>query len=302
MTIPNTFIVGAPRCGTTALQHYLSQHPDIFMSDPKEPHHFGRDLWTDYTEVYRRHRDRAVYLSLFESAGGARVVGEASVWYLYSSTAAAEIHAFNPDARILINLRHPVDYMHSLHQHMRVGGEEDIDDFVEAIDNNRDSRERQGRAMNGKFAAGFPGYRETAQFSAQVARFLDAFGRDRVHFVLMDDLQKDTPATVQSVCRFLGVDSEYDADYSPANESRVVRRPWLHKALMGDFSLRRRLGALLPERVRVAAWLRVREAATLRRPRGKLDPAIRRRLTVEFTDEIKRLGEVIERDLDHWLA
>ena len=91
MTIPNTFIVGAPRSGTTALHHYLSQHPDIFMSEPKEPHHFGRDLWTEYTEFFRRFRDKDRYLALFAEANGHAAVGEASVWYLFSSTAAAEI-------------------------------------------------------------------------------------------------------------------------------------------------------------------------------------------------------------------
>ena len=87
MTLPNFFIVGAPKCGTTALHAYLSQHPDVFMSDPKEPHYFGSDL--DFR--YRRRPSDAQYRSYFAGAGDRRRIGEASVWYLYSECAADEI-------------------------------------------------------------------------------------------------------------------------------------------------------------------------------------------------------------------
>lgn len=301
VTIPNTFIVGAPRSGTTALHHYLSQHPDIFMSDPKEPHHFGRDLWTDYTEFFRRFRDQGRYLSLFKEASRAKAVGEASVWYLFSSTAAKEIHEFNPDARIIVTLRHPVDYMHSLHQHMRISGEEPVEDFLEAIDTDRDARIQKGIELVGRYRTGFPGYRPTARFAEQIQRYHEIFGEDRVHVVLLDDIKKDTQAACGSICEFLGLERDYDADFSPVNESRVVKRRWLHKAMTQDWQWRHRLGKLLPEQVRVGVWRKLHDVATSRQRRGKLDPELRKRLTVEFSDEIDKLGAVIGRDLGHWL-
>ena len=116
---PNLFIVGAPRCGTTRLHADLARHPQVFMPARKEPH-FG----TDINEAFERHqgrpqphllRDLQSYLSLFEAAGDARVIGESSVYYLYSDAALAGIRTFQPDARILVLLREPVEFLHSLH-------------------------------------------------------------------------------------------------------------------------------------------------------------------------------------------
>src|SRR5438093_1590857 len=106
--LPTFFIVGAPRCGTTALYTYLRQHPDLFLPENKEPHFFGSDL---YHPGFVRNLDE--YLSLFLEAGNKKRAGEASVWYLYSRNAAAEIMAFCPSARIIAMLRNPVDMMYS---------------------------------------------------------------------------------------------------------------------------------------------------------------------------------------------
>src|SRR5882672_1680365 len=110
MRKPDCFIVGAPRCGTTAMYTYLGQHPEIFMSARKEPHFFGTDLSSPALV-----RDEQQYLSLFAKAQNEKRAGEASVFYLYSQRAAREIHAFCPSARIIIMLRNPVEMMYSLH-------------------------------------------------------------------------------------------------------------------------------------------------------------------------------------------
>ena len=72
---PNFFIVGAPKCGTTALSHYLRQHPRIFFSLPKEPHYFATDL-----PRYRMVTHEPAYLEYFRGAGPQHTaVGEGSV-------------------------------------------------------------------------------------------------------------------------------------------------------------------------------------------------------------------------------
>ena len=122
MTLPNFFIVGAPKCGTTALYAYLAQHPDVFMSDPKEPHYFGSDL--DFR--YRRRPSDQQYRSYFAGAGDRRRIGEGSVWYLYSECAADEIGQAVPDARIIVMLRDPVEMIPSLHSQFVYNGHEDL--------------------------------------------------------------------------------------------------------------------------------------------------------------------------------
>src|SRR5215475_4862738 len=107
---PDFFIVGAPRSGTTAMSHFLGDHPDIFMAR-KEMHAFGSDLRFG-RRFYRR--DLQTYQAEFNVPHGRRRAGEGSVWYLFSKTAAKEIHQFNPAARILIMLREPVEMISSL--------------------------------------------------------------------------------------------------------------------------------------------------------------------------------------------
>src|SRR5262249_50339658 len=128
MRKPDLFIVGAPRCGTTAMYTYLGQHPDIFMSARKEPHFFGTDFSSPALD-----RDEQTYLALFTGARNETRAGEASVFYLCSRRAAKEIHAFSPSARIIIMLRNPVEMMYSLHSRHVLTGNEDINDFGTAL-------------------------------------------------------------------------------------------------------------------------------------------------------------------------
>src|SRR4030095_3136534 len=100
-TRPNFFIVGAPKAGTTALYLYLKQHPAVFMpaADVKEPHYFTPEL---------RHptflRTAEQYAAIFEQGRGKTRVGEASVFYLYSTAQARRIHEFDSEARIVVML------------------------------------------------------------------------------------------------------------------------------------------------------------------------------------------------------
>src|SRR3546814_3494622 len=89
---PNLFLVGAAKCGTTAMASYLGQHPEIFFSDPKEPLFFGRDLYHTW-----RLEDFDAYLDLFTGAREARWIGEGTAWYLYSRRAAEEIKSFRSE-------------------------------------------------------------------------------------------------------------------------------------------------------------------------------------------------------------
>src|SRR5271156_1339421 len=103
MRKPDFFMVGAPKCGTSAMAHFLGMHPEVFMAR-KEMHFFGQDLRLA-PKFYRR--DLPAYLAEFEGCAGQARAGEASVWYLFSSQAAREIKAFSPDAGIIIMLREP---------------------------------------------------------------------------------------------------------------------------------------------------------------------------------------------------
>ena len=117
-------------------------------------------------------------------------VGEASITYLYSSTAAREIHTFNPHSRIMIMLRDPVEMMYSLHSQLLFTGVEDIEDFEEALD--AEPERRQGRCIPpGARIVDFLFYRRFSDYAPQLQRYIEIFGRDAIHVVLFDDLRDD---------------------------------------------------------------------------------------------------------------
>jgi hypothetical protein len=118
MPYPNFFIVGAPKSGTTALHTYLGMHPEVFMG-PKEAHFFAPDVRIEPL-------DSDKYFEGFVGAEGKACIGEASVFYLYPEKAAAAIHEFNPNAKIIVMLRNPVDLLYSLHSQFQFDQLEDI--------------------------------------------------------------------------------------------------------------------------------------------------------------------------------
>ena len=180
MKTPDFFIVGAPKCGTSSFHEYLEAHPDIHLAKG-EPHYFGTDV--DFHHPYRLSREQ--YLQLFSDAGGARVLGDKSVYYLFSKRAAREIRDFNPGAKILIFLRNPVDMLYSLHaQYYMRAGFENIRNFEAALDAEQDRRE--GRKMPNKVR--FPEalyYSEIVRYSEQVSRYFDVFPKEQIHIVII---------------------------------------------------------------------------------------------------------------------
>jgi len=291
---PNFFIVGAPKCGTTAMNDYLAKHPDIFMAK-KEIHYFGSDLRT------RVRISEWEYLRYFQGANGKKIVGEASVWYLYSKVAAAEIKKFSPAAKILIMLRNPVDVLHSMHSQHLYDGNEVVKDFEMAIslDDERRSGNKNLRALD---FYELPPYRDSVLFTQQVKRYLDCFGRGNVHIVLYEDFITNTKRAVAETLAFLGLDQRLEIAYDVINPNKRIRFFSLHRLLKTPSPvLRKAVRIFLPSnkmRHGVMAFLfrlNVRYKA-----RDRMDDQLYSTLRKSFSGEIKSLGELIGKDLSGW--
>jgi sulfotransferase family protein len=295
MRRPDFFIVGAAKCGTTALEAYLGSHPDVFMSPLKEPHYFGSDLpFAD-----RAPFSEAEYLAHFAGAHGERRIGEKSVWYLYSKRAAAEIKEFSPNARIIIMLRNPVDQMYSLYWDRRFQGSEAITDFEAAL--RAEPSRRRGLDLPRRGMRENVLYRAIASFPEQVARYFDAFGRENVHVIILDDLKTDAAAVYVATLEFLDVSPVPDARLRPKNIGRQVRSSRVARLLHTPPGFVVRLGRAIlsrPARVGLAARMRRLNSRQARPP--SMPVALRRRLQDEFAPEVERLGRMLDRDLSHW--
>lgn len=292
---PDFFIVGAPKCGTTALAGWLAQHPNVFMPVHKEPYFFGDDL------THRHGRPtRSEYEAIFAPAARDELTGDASTWSLWSTSAAAEIHSARADARIFIMLRNPIDMMYSLHAEMVWEADEDVLDFATAVE--LDSERADGGSLPP--GVGRPEtvrYRSAADFAPQVARYLSIFPAGQVHVIIFDDLVVNAPSVYRGAGEFLGLQPHPGAVLHWRNANKVLRSralqrfilapPWPISTTMPTF---RR--SVLSHRIR--AWLLAANSQVL--PRPPLDPTLRRRLTDELRPSVERLEALIGRDLSHW--
>jgi hypothetical protein len=292
---PDFFVVGAFKSGSTALYEQLRRHPQIFMPFHKEPLYFGDDLTRRYGRM-----SEADYLRLFNGAKPGQRIGEASTWYLYSESAPLEIKDFAPDAQILVVLRNPVDVMYAQHNQLIFNVIEDIPSFAEALDAEADRRAGR-RIPGGPINVENLFYRHSVRFAEQLRRYFEVFGRERVHVLLADDLNRDGAAAVRGVLEFLGVDPSLAAAPPRANDSRRVRSPLIQRLIFAP----KLLLPLAPflRRFPLVRALRTRmlEANSEVRRQPPMDPALRRQLLDEFRPQIEDLATLIGRDLSAWL-
>lgn len=309
-TAPNFFLVGAPKAGTTSLYHYLAQHPDVYLSPIKEPCYFASEVRPEnFSEEYRTQvaRDQEdlqaylagpmkekrhggiveewdQYLRLFARAYNATVVGEASVCYLWSETAAANIRRRIPGARILMVLRHPAERAFSQWSHA-VGAGWTRRPFREHIEANLRNREQ-------RFSMEFP-FLEMGLYSRQVERYLAAFPREQVMIAFYKE-----PDLFNSILRFLHLDPDFKPNASQRHlEMQVPRSLHFSQYLKskGIWQHARRLcpAGLLPLARRLVQVPR----RTLR-----MDPRDRAFLCGYYREDVQRLAQILNRDLSAWLS
>ena len=296
--LPNFLVIGAAKSGTTALWSFLRQHPQIFMPDLKEPHHFAFQADRP-APVYRGpgatiHRDAVTdtndYRALFDGAGAATAVGEASALYLYLPDAASRIQAAIPDARLVAVLRQPADRAYSSYLHLKRQGREPAPDFEAAL-----ALEPERIADDWGFLWR---YRDLGHYPPQLRAYLDHFDRDRLLIHLYDDLVREPLEVMRRTYAFLDVDPSFVPDVAARSNVGGVPRGWRGRLFGRGSPLRRGVATVVPARLRRRAGaLADRQALT----REAIAPETRRMLTEEFRSEIEELGELLGRDLGAWL-
>ena len=282
------------------MYQWLDAHPEVFVP-VKEIHYFGTDL-----DHRRPPVSEARYRELFSPVGaGHQAIGDVAVWYLMSESAVEEIHAFNPDARIIIMLRRPDDMLYSLHSQLLYSGEEELADFEAALD--AESKRKEGHNIPKSTHRGLEAppteclfYTQVASFAEQVARYQAKFAH--VHVVLHDDLKQDAAGTYRDVLRFLDVDEHFQPDFAVVNPNTKTKSHRARKIIQGVWfgPLRTWVpSGLRGHGRRVLEKLQSMNTATEARP--PLNPSLRTRIQTEMEDDRRRLAELIGRDLSSWV-
>jgi Sulfotransferase domain len=299
---PDFFIVGAPKCGTTALAHYLGENPRIFVSNPKEPNYFARHLTLGplRTKADSPHNSFERYLELFAGANRDHVaVGEASTRYLRSRRALLELRRFAPQARIIVQLRNPIELVRSWHSQKLLEGQEVELDLRKAWSLQAEREEGRGLPP-GLVAADALFYGHVASLGTQLETLLKIFPREQVQVLFHEDMLSDPRTFYEQTLRFLRVPSDGRTEFPVVNAGRRHRWP--------------RVAALLRRRPPQLEWLirtlRLRQLglgrvvqshSTRADVRGPLAPEFRLELIDYFAPEVEKLAQLTGRDLRHWL-
>src|SRR4051794_11878016 len=227
--LPDFFIVGHAKSGTTALYEMLRAHPQVYMSEVKEPQFFAREnpqlspqepVGFEHTGARLETYDD--YLSLFRGARPDQLTGEASTAYLWSPTAAARIAAAQPAAKIVAILREPSAFLRSLHLQLLQNGSETETDLRAAIE--LEQARRKGRRIPpGQNWPSALIYSDRVRYVEQLRRFHDSFAREQVLVLIYDDYRADNDGTMRRVQRFLGLDEEVAIPAREANPTIRVR-------------------------------------------------------------------------------
>ncbi len=300
MAKPNLFIVGAPKSGTTALSQYLGEHPQVFMSTPKEPHYFA----TDFPEK-RVVTTEEEYLELFDQAGPEiQAVGEASVWYLYSKSALSNIRAFDPSARIVVMLRNPVELVYSMHSQHVASVNEDEADFATAWSLN-DERKRGMHVPRHCRDVQLLYYDEIGKLGEQLERVLCLFPAEQVKTIFFEAFASDTGGVYRDLLEFLRLPDNRRTSFPPINQNKrpksrglailTKRTPAVVNKLAMD--MKRMLGL---KKLGVRQF--VNRLNTAVEPRPPLSGEMRRQLVDNYRADVQKLSDLTSCDLSDWLV
>jgi hypothetical protein len=290
--LPNFIVIGAAKAGTTALYWYLAEHPQVFMSPVKETNYFaygldseGRLLYGD-PDVHRFPvKSLSEYEQLFAGAGNALAVGEASPIYLECPQAAGRIRELVPGARLVCGLRQPVDRAYSDYQmYLRRRGrrlEPARDLTTTSIWARPDSR-----------------WMQIGRYHEQLKRYYDVFPREQIHVFLFDDLKRGALRTVQNIYRFLGVDPAFTPDFDAPHNIGGMPGSRLLEGFLTSKAIRSAVEPWIP--TGAANWIRRLRMRNMR-PAPPLPVKLRKELSGYLRDDIRRTGQLVGRDLDHWL-
>jgi len=286
--LPNFIIVGAAKSGTTSLCNYLSMHPFVEIVSER------LEFFGEYCNPSIGKIDKNKYLNMFKSLPKHIIAGEKSVSYLYSDRAATEIYDLNPQMKIIMVLRDPVERAYSDYWQRRRTGVEGLS-FEDAL-----VAEKKRIASGARFELHYVNY---GFYYSHIAKYINIFGRKNVCVIRFEEL-RDDPETVCRQCfNFLGVDDsfkqqQYDI-YNKGSEgknSKLIRILFL---LAGNKKSVNIVRCIFPNTIRkkVTHWMLVVNNTKKYPPMNKSTEKTLRRI---YSEDISRLENLLDWDLSRW--
>jgi hypothetical protein len=297
VTIPNCFLVGAPKSASTSLASFLRARPGAFVPSQKELYGLAPDVYRDGPRM-----TRAEYLAFFaEVPPDAVCVAEASPMYLYSSEAPRQIAALNADARIVVVLRDPVQLVRSLHMQ---NVESRIEPFFEL---------EVALGAQSLRAAGIPvprrqqhtthaflHYTAVASYAPQLRRYFAVFPRRQIHVMIFERLVAAQQDELSRLLEFLGLPADGELRLPRENPTVTIRNSFATRLVAQPPASARRFARLFPRELRskVAQWVwrsNVRKDAS-----RALPPQLEAYLREFFAADTRAVEQLLGLDLPEW--
>ncbi len=306
---PNFFVVGAAKSGTTSLYFYLKQHPDIFLPPVKEPVFFAIDI-VEWAYKCRKHiakfnqeryfsqkklsykhilfiKEFDYYKRLYLNTPPGKIAGDMCTFNLFSKIAAKKIKEFNPEAKIIIILRNPVERAYSHFLMMLRDGKTKGRNFLQEVIDDFEKDDKKCKEF----------YIEQGFYFSQVKRYIDVFGKERVKIFLFEDFTKNTEEVLKTVFDFLELPF-FEVDLSVVfNKSSMPKFPALNAVVK---SVKRNISFL--SNLETPVFIkRFYNSFFMERSRESVSLEERKVLLRIFRKDIIKTAKLIKRDLSRWL-
>jgi hypothetical protein len=281
------FIAGAPKAGTTSLYYYLEEHPEIEMSSQKEPDYFSDIPLQEQGMYYGKNRINTLdkYESLFAQKEGV-IYGEGSVSYLFYENVAEDIKKYNPNAKIIIMLRNPIDraFSHYLMDYRLGLVSDSFEDII-----NKKSKYKNAHLF-------YQQYIEVSEYAKQIQRYCNVFSTDNLLLIDYEDFKGDVSGTVDLVYDFLKVSTEFSADVNTKHNTFTMPKNKGIRFIYSFVILRKILTFIFPK----SLVENIKGLLFKADKKPKLLEETRNQLKQFFSDDVRELGRVLGKDYSKW--
>lgn len=286
--LPNFIIVGAPKAGTTSLYHYLSEHPQVFMSNPKEVNFFSREEIEEQGLYYNDFKVKNLdeYKKLFTDAENAKAIGEGSVSYLFYPNTPRKIKDILPDAKIIMLLREPVErgYSHYLMDYRLGLVSLSYDEIVKKSTHHKHAH------------LYYQQYVELGLYYEQVKRYLDLFGSEQVKIYFQEDLRQDTEKIILNLYDFLEIDRSVMPNIEREHNAFSMPKSNLVHRLYSSYFIRTIFSFIFSDGIKE----KIKNTFFETKKKPKLDETLKQQLLEIYRPDIQKLEQLIGRDLSDW--
>jgi hypothetical protein len=303
MRFPDFFIVGAPKCGTSTLHDWLGQHPQLYLPSArenakdywliKEPNYYCGDLGIAHR---RRIIDKERYLRLFDAASSGQLLGDASPAYLYSEDAVNRIFTDKPNAKIIIQIRNPAEFIRSLHFSLIRTDKERKFSLEKAIKSGS-----KGKVPKNAGEPHLYDYLEKARFYPYVKMYFDRFGSENVRVLLLEETKDNPLEALAKIYNFLGIDY-----FEPSLSVRNVGSYTLDDHQVGGVVTNKIPGynlisSLVPEQAKKLGRNIIEKHILGSRQMGPISDSLRQKILMDTCQSTVKLSKLTGLNLSNWL-